>query len=144
MPTVNEKIGQYGKELIDYEAIVKNYPWIIHEKMNCILSPDSDGLLCGLLMGHVFDWSVKGFYDGKILVVEKGVDIQRCVFLDMEILRRGFAVWDITCCSTTKETSQLNWMHQRTAFRSTQSENMTRSTTLRSSTHLQRFICYWA
>jgi hypothetical protein len=69
MPTVNEKIGQYGKELIDYEAIVKNYPWIIHEKMNCILSPDSDGLLCGLLMGHVFDWSVKGFYDGKILVV---------------------------------------------------------------------------
>jgi len=89
MPTVNEKIGQYGKELIDYEAIVKNYPWIIQEKMNCILSPDSDGLLCGLLMGHVFDWSVKGFYDGNILVVEKGVDIQRCVFLDMEILRQG-------------------------------------------------------
>ena len=32
-----------------YQIIENNYPWIFERNRNCILSPDSDGLFCGLL-----------------------------------------------------------------------------------------------
>jgi len=35
-------------EQIDYEEIVSRFPWVVEREQNCILSPDSDGLLCGL------------------------------------------------------------------------------------------------
>lgn len=73
---------------IDYDQLVKKYPWIIQKDLNCILSPDSDGFLCGLLMSHLLNWQIKGFYDGKVLVLEKGVSAKDCVFLDMEIFRK--------------------------------------------------------
>ena len=72
---------------IDYRDLIAQYPWVVERKQNCILSPDSDGLLCGLLMSHYLGWRVCGFYDGKILVVEKGTSPHDCVFLDMEIFR---------------------------------------------------------
>ena len=56
---------------IDYEKIVKDYPWIIKKGQSCILSPDSDGLLCGLFMSTYLDWRIKGFYDGKIMLLDK-------------------------------------------------------------------------
>jgi len=87
MPTVYEKLTLYGKAQIDYADIIARYPWIVQRNLNCILSPDSDGLLCGLLMTHFLDWRVRGFYDGKILVIENGIVAQDCVFLDMEIFR---------------------------------------------------------
>ena len=74
---------------IDYSALLKKYPWITEREHDCILSPDSDGLLCGLLMSHYLGWQIRGFYDGKVLAVEKTIDPKKCVFLDMEIFRRG-------------------------------------------------------
>lgn len=73
---------------IDYEKIIKDYPWIIKRGQNCILSPDSDGLLCGLFMSTYLDWRIKGFYDGKIMLLDKDISAKDCVFLDMEVFRK--------------------------------------------------------
>ncbi len=75
-------------DVIDYAAVIKKYPWIVERDQDCILSPDSDGLLCGLFMSHHLNWKVRGFYDGKILVLQKGFKARDCVFLDMEIFRK--------------------------------------------------------
>lgn len=74
---------------LDYEAVIGKYPWIIAKNQNCVLSPDSDGLLCGLFMSHYLNWKISGFYDGKVLLLAKGVTPKSCVFLDMEIYRAG-------------------------------------------------------
>lgn len=73
---------------IDFEKIIKKYPWIVKKNQKCILSPDSDGLLCGLFMSHKLNWKIKGFYDGKILIIEKGLSAEDCIFLDIEIFRK--------------------------------------------------------
>ena len=72
---------------IIYDNIIKKYPWIVKENQKCILSPDSDGLLCGLFMSNILGWEIVGFYDGKVLTLKKGESVKDCVFLDMEIFR---------------------------------------------------------
>ena len=72
---------------INYDDLVKKYPWIIKKNQKCILSPDSDGLLCGLFMSNALDWDIVGFYDGKVLTLKKGESVKDCIFLDMEIFR---------------------------------------------------------
>lgn len=73
---------------LNYQELIERFPWLLEREQDCILSPDSDGLLCGLFMSHFLGWKVRGYYDGKILLLEKGKKAQECVFLDMEILRR--------------------------------------------------------
>ena len=68
------------EDTINYNEVVKKHPWIIKKNQNCILSPDSDGLLCGLFMSHYLDWHIRGFYDGKILLIEKNF-IPKIVYL---------------------------------------------------------------
>ena len=72
---------------LNYEMLVQQYPWIVEREHKCILSPDSDGLLCGLLMQYFLDWDIVGFYDGKVLILKEGLRTSDCVFLDMEIFR---------------------------------------------------------
>jgi hypothetical protein len=72
---------------IDYKKIVEHHPWIIQPNLKCVLSPDSDGLLCGLLMSHYLNWEVVGYYDGKVMVLDKDYAAKDVVFLDMEICR---------------------------------------------------------
>ena len=74
---------------IDYAALLEQYPWIRERGRQCILSPDSDGFLCALLATSALDWSVAGFYDGKVLIAKDGIDYRQCVFLDMEVNRPG-------------------------------------------------------
>src|SRR3989338_8636574 len=74
-------------DAIDYEKVLKQYPWIVEHGLDCILSPDTDGLLCGLFMSRYLGWHIRGFYDGKVLALEKGFKPKDCVFLDMEIFR---------------------------------------------------------
>ena len=74
---------------INHSEIAKKYPWLFERDQDCILSPDTDGLLCGLLMSSHFGWQIRGFYDGKILILKKGIKPRNCVFLDMEIFRKG-------------------------------------------------------
>ena len=73
---------------IDYEKIVRDYPWVIKRGQNCILSPDSDGLLCGLFMSTYLDWRIKGLYDGKVMLLDKNISAKDCIFLDMEIFKK--------------------------------------------------------
>lgn len=75
-------------EKIDYKKIISQYPWIVEKNKYAILSPDTDGFLCGLFMSNYLDWKIVGFYDGKILKVKKGISVKDCIFLDMEILRK--------------------------------------------------------
>lgn len=75
-------------DVIDYQEVIRKYPWLVKRGQDCILSPDSDGLLCGLFMSHILGWNIRGFYDGKILLLEKGFSASDCVFLDMEVFRK--------------------------------------------------------
>lgn len=79
--------NQNMNDYINYKEIISKYPWIIKKNQKCILSPDSDGLLCGLLMSHFLNWEIVGFYDGKVLVLKNNEKASDCVFLDMEIFR---------------------------------------------------------
>lgn len=80
-------MAQHSSTEIDYRTLIAKYPWVVEREQNCILSPDSDGLLCGLLMSHYLGWRIRGFYDGKVLVLEDDFSPQECIFLDMEIFR---------------------------------------------------------
>ena len=96
-------------EVIDYAAIIEKYPWLIKKDQNCILSPDSDGLLCGLFYSHHLNWKIRGFYDGKIMVLEKGFRPEDCIFLDMEIFRKGIRSVGQHMVMFNKEYLPKNW-----------------------------------
>ena len=84
---VQEMIAnQYG--VIEYSAVIDKYPWLVARNQNCVLSPDSDGLLCGLFTSYYLGWKIRGFYDGKICLLEKGFKAKDCIFLDMEVYRK--------------------------------------------------------
>ncbi|MFH1193898.1 MAG: hypothetical protein V1661_02800 [bacterium] len=73
---------------IQVKEILEKYPWIIEENQNCVISPDADGMLCGLFMSHFFNWKIVGYYDnGKNLILQKGLKAEDCIFLDTEIRR---------------------------------------------------------
>ena len=78
-------------DLLPIEEILGKHDWLLQRGMQCVLSPDSDGLLCALFMSHFLDWEVVGFYDGKVAVIREGVSCYAptTVFLDMEVYRRG-------------------------------------------------------
>ena len=74
---------------INYKEIIKNNPWIVSKNKSCVLSPDVDGLLCGLIMSSFLDWNIVGYYDGKNLTIENNIDPKNVIYLDMEILRKN-------------------------------------------------------
>ena len=61
------------------------FDWLFERGQPCIVSPDCDGMLSALLMANLLDWRVCGFYDGKRIVIESGIALRECVFLDIEI-----------------------------------------------------------
>jgi len=75
-------------EKINYKEIILRYPWIVKKDQCTVISPDTDGFLCGLFMSNYLNWKVVGFYDGKILKIQRGISAKNCIFLDMEILRK--------------------------------------------------------
>lgn len=74
-------------QTIDYKKLIEEHTWVTKENNYCILSPDSDGLLCGLFMSHYLNWKIVGFYDGKVMVLNKDAVESKPVFLDMEVFR---------------------------------------------------------
>ncbi len=77
-----QELLQGKHEQIDYNKIIEDNPWIAKRNQKCILSPDSDGLLCGLLMSHYLDWEIVGYYDGKVCVLKDlSLKITRFLFL---------------------------------------------------------------
>ena len=88
MPSVADMVRNRSDQ-IDFDAVARKFPWLFQRNLDCIVSPDSDGLLCALLMSHHLGWKVRGFYDGKVLAVDQQTKPSDCVFLDMEIFRSG-------------------------------------------------------
>lgn len=76
-------------DTFDPQTALARFPWLAQPDQDCIISPDADGLVCGLFMSHHFRWAVRGFYDGKVLVCDERVTPSACVFLDMELFREG-------------------------------------------------------
>jgi hypothetical protein len=86
MAKIQEPLKSPDK-VIDYQKVIADHPWIIQKRQSCIIDPDSDGLLCGLFMSNLLNWHVDGFYDGKILLLKKGLTPTDCIFVDREIFR---------------------------------------------------------
>ena len=74
-------------DVIDYDALLQKYPWINERNRKCVLSPDSDGLLCGLFMAYARGWQIVGFYDDKVGLINNKYRTDDLVFLDGEIFR---------------------------------------------------------
>ena len=90
MPSNIETLLQDKKEdTLDYNHLLKKFPWIVEDNHYCILSPDSDGFLCGLLMSAIKNWKIIGFYDDKLAVINKNYLQKNPIFLDGEIFRKG-------------------------------------------------------
>jgi hypothetical protein len=98
-------------DTVDYELIKLNYPWITKKNQKCILSPDSDGLLCGLFMSYYMNWEVVGFYDGKVAVIKEGVNPsdEDVVFLDIEIYRKNIRSMGHHMLSLNNRWLPLDW-----------------------------------
>ncbi|MBI4116833.1 hypothetical protein HY449_03760 [Candidatus Pacearchaeota archaeon] len=94
---------------INYQNLIKKYSWIIEENQNVILSPDSDGFLCGLLMSHFFNWKIVGYYDGKILILRDKLKAKDCIFLDMEIFRKEIRSLGQHMLLFNKKDKPSNW-----------------------------------
>lgn len=77
----------FFKNQIDYELLLEKHPWLIRKNQKAIISPDVDGILCGLFMSEYYDWEIVGYYDGKNLAVEQSTHASECIFLDVEIYR---------------------------------------------------------
>lgn len=73
------------------EKIIGNdkIDWLLEKELKLIISPDSDGFLCGLLYANLMDASIVGYYDGKILILKRGLSLGDCAFLDMEIASKS-------------------------------------------------------
>lgn len=94
---------------IDYGVIGEHYPWLLERNQDCILSPDSDGMLCGLLMSHLLGWNIVGFYDGKHLVIKDGKRVEGTVFLDMEVYRQNVRSVGQHLVMYNKRQQPANW-----------------------------------
>ncbi|MBU4284856.1 hypothetical protein KKI21_01385 [Patescibacteria group bacterium] len=96
-------------EKIDYRKIILDHPWILEKNHDCILSPDADGLLCGLFMSHFLGWKIRGFYDGKVMLLDNNISVRDCIFLDMEIFRKNIRSIGHHMVQFNKNKRPLNW-----------------------------------
>ena len=89
MSTIENLLKGKENDKIDYDNLIKSYPWIVERNKSCVLSPDSDGLLCGLFMAKHLGWKIVGFYDDKVGIINKECLSDSIVFLDGEIFRKN-------------------------------------------------------
>ncbi len=89
MSRIEELLKDRQNEKADFDAILEAYPWINERDRYCLLSPDSDGLLCGLFMAKFRGWKIVGFYDDKVAVIRRQHLEKDIVLLDGEIFRES-------------------------------------------------------
>jgi hypothetical protein len=58
-------------EVCDYEQVRREFGHIFAEGRRCVISTDIDGVFSAVLMSHVFDWQVVGFYTLDELFIER-------------------------------------------------------------------------
>ena len=100
--------GRKGDK-IDYEKLIKDNSWIVEKEHYCVLSPDSDGLLCGLFMSKYLGWKIVGFYDGKVAIINKDYINKNPIFLDMEIFRKEIRSIGHHMVAINKRHKPLGW-----------------------------------
>ncbi|MBI4672890.1 MAG: hypothetical protein HY741_14645 [Chloroflexi bacterium] len=103
-------LSRHG-DRIDPIGVLEQYPWLAQRNLDCVLSPDNGGLLCGLFMSHYFGWNVKGFYDGKVLGLEEGLRAEECIFLDMEVFRNPIRSVGQHMLLYNRNQIPANWNH---------------------------------
>lgn len=89
MSKIEELLKDKHNEKIDFDKFLSDHPWINERNRYCVLSPDSDGLLCGLFMSAMRGWKIVGFYDDKISVINQSFLSEELIFLDGEIFRKS-------------------------------------------------------
>lgn len=89
MSRIEDLLKNKHEDRMDFDALLEMYPWINERDRYCILSPDSDGLLCGLFMAKFRGWKIVGFYDDKVGVINKEYLEKDIVLLDGEIFRKS-------------------------------------------------------
>lgn len=63
---------------IDYVKLGENeLNWVFTEGKNVIISPDPDGIICGLICGSLFGDKIIGTYDGICLTLKNGFDFYK-------------------------------------------------------------------
>lgn len=87
MSIIEELLRDKHEDKINYDEVLERFPWINERDRYCVVSPDSDGLLCGLFMAKMRGWKVVGFYDDKIGLIGNKYLSEDLVFLDGEIFR---------------------------------------------------------
>lgn len=101
--------------MIDYQKIIRDYPWVL-ESQNIILSPDSDWMLCWLLLTKFTDSKVVGRYDWKIMLLQNWYDYNQCVFIDMDINRSHIkSVWH-HCVMYNKRLTAINFQYRESCI----------------------------
>ena len=108
MAKIQDLLADKHEDKLDYDDLLRTYPWISERNRYCVLSPDSDGLLCGLFMARYRGWKVVGFYDDKVSVINKSYLSEDIVFLDGEIFREGVkSLGHHMVCLTNKKRNLL-------------------------------------
>lgn len=111
------------REKLDYKRLIKEQDWLCQRSLLTVVSPDFDGLLCALMMIVHLDWKLCGFYDGKILALDRTIShIRELVFLDMEIYRSSV-------CSVGNHLLQYNSRIPLTNFQQSVNPNLLRGIT---------------
>lgn len=89
MSKIADLLKDQHSQKVDYDELLIQYPWINEKNRLCVLSPDSDGLLCGLFMAKYRGWKVVGFYDDKVGLIHNDFVDKDLIFLDGEIFRES-------------------------------------------------------
>lgn len=76
-----------SQQKFPYQQVINQNAWLFDGRSKLILSPDADGLLCGLALSAVYGSEIVGFYDGKVMAITPGTDYRDCCFIDMEVNR---------------------------------------------------------
>lgn len=89
MSQIEELLKDKHDDRLDFDELLTKHSWINENNRYCVLSPDSDGLLCGLFMAKMRGWKVVGFYDDKVGVINNDYLSEDLIFLDGEIFRNS-------------------------------------------------------
>lgn len=110
MPSrIEELLAGRHNDRIDLDFIRDNYGWILERDRYCVLSPDSDGFLCGLFMSFYKNWKIVGFYDDKVSVIHNNHLDKDLVFLDGEIYRKNIKSFGHHMLSLNKNNIPNSW-----------------------------------
>ena len=60
-------------------------------------------------MSTYLDWQIRGFYDGKVMLLEKDFSAKDCIFLDMEVFRKDIKSVGHHMVQFNKKKKPSNW-----------------------------------